>query len=577
MRTRLLALLALGALGGCDDPGAPPESSAGGAETAPGVGETAAAEPWFREVAETAGIAFRHVSGARGEFEFPEIMGGGAALLDFDGDGRLDVYLAQSGRLEEGGAPDTLLQNQGSLRFADVSRAAGIDRPGYSMGCGVGDHDGDGDADLFVANVGANLFYDNLGDGRFADATERTGLGSEGWSTSSAFLDHDRDGDLDLAVVDYVLWTPETERACRSSAGARIYCSPNSYGAPAPDALWENRGDGTFEDVSVASGIGLEPGNGLGIACGDFDRDGWVDLYVANDGMANRLWRNGGDGTFVDEAVRRMCAFNASGQAEAGMGVQTLDFDGDGDLDVFLTHLRHETNTFYRNAGEWFEDATAPLGLGSPSYAYTGFGLGFHDFDHDGELDLYVANGRVVRWEPSLADDVYAEPNQLFRGDGSGFAQMLPSGGTRTELVHTSRAAAFGDLDDDGDVDIVVANRDAAPYLLENVAPKRGAWALFDVVAGSAGSTDSTASSGSALYAELSIAAGGRSLRRRVERAYGYGSASDARVHVGLGDAQRVDEVVVRWPDGSTERFGPFEANRVLRLVRGEGEATEEK
>ncbi len=540
--------------------------AAGGCGERPAPAAAPAAAAWFEERLPASGIDFVHRSGADGRFLFPEVMAGGAALLDHDEDGDLDLYLVQAGDLlapSKATPGNKLYRNDGGLVFRDATEAAGVGDRGYGMGAAVGDVDGDGHEDLFVTNVGADALYRSRGDGTFVECGAAAGVAGNAWSTSAAFLDGDEDGDLDLWVTRYVVWSASEERTCRTKTGERTYCSPRSYEAPAPDALFVNDGGGRFADGSEAAGLFAAYGNGLGVACGDFDRDGRVDVYVANDGNPNQLWINRGDGTFQDEAGPRSCAVDGSGVPEAGMGVQALDADGDGDLDLFLTHLRHETNTFYRCEGAWFQDATAQLGLAAPSFASTGFGLGFHDLDHDGRLDLYVANGRVVRWDPPPDPrDPYAEANQLFVGGERGFTEHPSPEGPGRARLHASRAAVFGDLDDDGDVDVVVVNRDAPPYLLANVAPKRGGWAVLRVL---------DRDGRDALFAELRIEAGALALARRVDRAYGYCGSSDARVHVGLGDAAQVDRVRVRWPDGGLESFGPLAANARHVLERGRG------
>ncbi len=541
-------------------------------------------KPWFEEVCAESGIGFRHVSGealgAAGSgapdgsksrlssyvptLFFPEIMSGGVALIDFDADGLLDVYFVQGGSIlapSDTRPGNKLYRNLGGGRFVDVSDGSGAGDTGYGMGVTCGDFDNDGREDLYITNVGPNVLLRNNGDGTFADVTEHAGVGDAGFSASAAFLDFDRDGDLDLFVVNYVVWSVDTEQVCSTPTDTHGYCSPLAYDAPAKDTLYRNNGDGTFTDVTTESGIASAYGNGLGVVPADLNGDGWIDLSVANDKTANQLWINLGDGRFRDEAVPRGVAFNGLGMAEAGMGVDARDIDGDRDLDLVMTHFAGETNTIYINHGDYFEDETARLGF-SPSRAFTGFGTAIIDLNNDGAFDAYIANGRVG--DGGMAGS-YGEPNQLYEGSsGGGFREVLPRGGTRATLVHTSRGAAFGDYDNDGDVDIVVVNRDAPPYVLENRIGTGNHWIALRVL---------TRSGRAALGARVTVVAGGRTWIRDARVAYSYCSSNDPRVHFGLGRAARVESVTVTWPDGRTERFGAFAADQIVELREGAGSA----
>lgn len=536
--------------------------------------EADAGPPWFEEIHERAGIGFVHASDAgAGTRRFPEIMGGGVALLDLEGDGDLDLYFVQSGELESpgiaSGSGNELYANDGSARFRNVSAGSGADDRGYGMGVAAGDFDQDGRTDLYVTNVGPNALLANRGDGRFEDVSFRAGAAVPSWSTSAAFLDPDADGDLDLWVCNYVAWVAGQEPACTTPAGRPDYCSPNSFHAPVPDTLLANAGDGTFVDVSAEAGLLTRGGNGLGVVAGDFDGDGWLDVFVANDQMENHLWRGVGELRFQESALRTGCAVDSNGAPKAGMGALAEDVDDDGDLDLLVVNLRAQADSFYRNQGSWFEDDTARIGLGSVSRPYTRFGVGWIDFDDDGRLDLYQANGRVVIASEveSRSADPYAEPNLLFAGGPDGrFRAVSPEGGVTPALVHTSRGAAFGDLDGDGGVDVVVVNRDAPPYVLRNVAPRRGHWIRFRVL-----EEHGRDALGAVLTVALDPEGKGRTLRRDVRSAYGYCAASDPRVHVGLGALTVVARVDVRWPGGEVERFGPFEADREVTLTRGTG------
>lgn len=543
----------------------------GTSSSAPGAGAatTPSGPAWFDDAAIRSGLTFTHRSGHAGhQFRLPEIMGGGAALFDIDGDGDLDALLVQSGTLDSPAgtrAGHRLYRNRGDGTFDDISAESGLSSiAGYGMGAATGDYDGDGDLDVYITGLGANVLLQNDGRGRFVDVTRTAGVAGSGWSTSATFTDVDGDGHLDLFVTRYLDWTPALERECYSLTGQVDYCSPKNYDVPTADLLFRNGGKGGFVDISRAAGLRAAVGNGLGVIAEDVNGDGRVDLFVANDGMPNHLWMNQGSGRFKESALMSGVAIDQDGIAKAGMGVHAADIDGDHDNDLIVMNLDAESDSYYRNDGEYFTDATASVGLRVASRRFTRFGVGFHDFDNDGTLDLYEANGRVGLQAEAFASDPYAEPNLLFRGrPGGAFEEVSPRGGTRGLLVATSRAAAFGDVDNDGGLDILVANRDAAPHLLRNVVPNRGRWLLLRVL---------DRHGRDALGATLMIAVGGKQVRRDVRTGYSYLAASDPRVHVGLGSAASVDAVSVRWPDGTRERFGPFQASRIVELRQGQGE-----
>ncbi|MFQ5490132.1 MAG: CRTAC1 family protein [Phycisphaerae bacterium] len=552
--------LAAALLAGCSKQDA--TSSTGTVTSKP---QPAAGPPWFEEKGPALGIEFVHTIGQPGQFYFPENVGSGGALFDFDSDGWLDLYLLQGRSLAPGATAKSgnrLYRNKGDGTFEDVTKAAGVGDTRYGMGCACGDYDNDGDIDLYVTNLGPNILYRNNADGTFTDVTAESGAGDASWGTSCLFADYDLDGHVDLFVVNYVRWRADQELVCSSRDGLRDYCSPKHYNAPARDTLLHNNGDGTFTDVTEAVGISKAFGNGLGVACEDFNNDGRLDLYVANDQMNNQLWISTGDPRaprFSEEGLLAGCAVNQQGVAEAGMGVAVMDLGDDGDFDLFMVHLREETNTFYENINGMFVDVTANIGLAGPSLGFTGFGVGFADFDHDGLPDVYVANGRVNRasekWDPN---DPYAEPNQLIRGVAPGrFEEVMPRGGTARLLVGSSRGAAFGDIDNDGDVDVVVSNMNRRPFILMNVAPKKGNWAMFRVL---------NPHGSPAVGARLAIQVGQRKQWRAVQPGYGYCVSNDPRVHLGLGSATTVDKVTVRWPGGGEESFGPFAAGKVHTL-----------
>lgn len=519
---------------------------------------------WFADEAGSRGISFRHVSGAEGRFWTPEIMGGGVALADVDNDGDLDAYFVQSGfpNRQAQSPGNELYLNNGRGRFEPARDSGNAADRGYGMGVAAGDYDNDGDVDLYVTNWGPNVLLRNDGGGRFDDVTAVAGVGDPGWGTAAAFVDLDGDHDLDLFVVNYLNWSPGSAQDC-----IRTYCGPNADDAT-PDRLYQNNGDGTFTDVSTTSGLNAAFGNGLGIAGADFNDDGRIDVFVANDGMANQLWLNdtGSDGVlrFTDEALLWGCAMDDHGFAKAGMGVAAADFDDDGATDILVVNLERQTDSFYRNAGTHFVDETSRIGLGVSSRRFTRFGVALADFDNDGDLDMYQGNGRIDHSPEFQGDDPFAEPNVLYRRAGERFEVVAPEGGTAGLLVHTSRGVAMGDVDDDGGVDLVVVNRDAPAYLLMNRVGQSANWVRFRIV---------NPYGGDAIGATVRASIGGVRQRRTVRPATSYLASHDPRVHFGLGGASRVSGVEVQWPSGETEAFGDFPAGATVVLRYGSGRA----
>jgi hypothetical protein len=429
-----------------------------------------------------------------------------------------------------------------------VTEKSGILATGYGMGVATGDINNDGWIDLYLTNLGSNQMFLNKGDGTFVDATRNTNTDDQRWSTSAAFVDYDRDGWLDLMVVNYADFSPTNSPNCYATTSARDYCTPRAFRAPG-NRLFHNRGDGTFEDVTASAGVDKEFGHGLGIVTADFDNDGWIDIFVGNDGDPNQLWINQKNGTFKNDALLSGTAVNRDGKAEASMGVDAGDFDGNGTDDIFITHLMEETNILFTNLDKGvFEDRTREAGLGLPGRRFTGFGTLFFDYDNDGWLDLLIVNG-AVQLLPQLMrkGDPYplGQPKQLFhnRRDGS-FIEMLDEAGPNFQLPEVSRGAAFGDLDNDGDTDVVVTNNNGPVRLLLNVLENHNHWLGLRLV-------DKTGRDALGASVEV-VVTKNQTLRRRVRTDGSYLSANDARVLVGLGRAIRVEAVRVRWPDGAT-------------------------
>ncbi len=549
------------------------------------------AEPLiFTERAAETGLVFEHRNGARGRFFLPEIMGAGAALFDGDGDGDLDAFLVQGSDLEpdSGDASgtarflDRLFRNDlaetGELRFVDVTADSGIESTGYGMGVAAADYDGDGRTDLYVTNFGPNRLWRNLGGGRFEDATAAADVDDPRWSVPATFFDHDADGALDLFVANYVDFNRGSHTLCTFGSGEPDYCSPKTY-RPEPDRLFRNLGGGRFEQTTDRSGLAAGFGNGLGAVPADFDLDGRLDLYVANDGASNHLWMNLGGGRFEDRALFAGAAVNGRGEAEAGMGVDAGDFDGDGDEDLHVTHITGETSTLYLNDGAGlFVDAGMVAGLDTPSLAMTGFGTGWFDFDNDGDLDVLAVNGAVRRLDrtgsgaeaavrraaATLHERRFGQPNQIFRNLGGGrFEDVSLLGGGAFGAFEVSRGAAFGDVDNDGDTDVLITNNNGPARLMVNLVGQDSGWIGLRLLTRDGGRD----ALGSLVHVILDD---GRRLTRRVRTAMSYASSSDPRVLVGLGDAG-VADVRVSWLGGTEESFGPLSPRAYHRLQQGRG------
>jgi len=532
-------------------------------------GQPQGAVPIFKEVAESAGLKFQHYNGMTGKLYLPEIMGSGVALFDFDNDGDLDVFLVQGDVLEPGSKPgntqfpwrgaepprgrlfrnDLVIGKDGSrtLKFTDMTAKSGIVAEGYGMGVAVGDINNDGWPDLYLTNLGSNQTYLNKGDGTFVEVTKKSGTDDTRWSTSAAFVDYDRDGWLDLMVVNYANFSVANSPTCYAANTAKDYCTPRAFRAPG-NRLFHNNGNGEFEDVTASAGIEKEFGHGLGIVTADFDGDGWIDIYVANDGDPNQLWINQKNGTFKNEALLAGAAVNRDGKAEAGMGVDAGDFDRNGTEDIFVTHLMDETNTLYTNLGKGiFEDRTREAGLGMPGHRLTGFGTLFFDYDNDGWPDLLVANGAVqLLAELMRKGDPFplGQPNQLFHNDGRGkFVEVSDQAGDAFQLLEVSRGAAFGDIDNDGDTDVLVTNNNGPARLFLNQVGNRNHWLGLRL----------TSKEGrDALGAQVEIVISKNNVLWRRARTDGsYLSANDPRVLAGLGSAASVEAVRVHWPDGT--------------------------
>jgi hypothetical protein len=545
---------------------------------------TPAAEPagpvWFEDVTDRLGVRFTHDPGPVGSYRMPQIVGTGCAVFDCDADGRLDLYLMHN---VAPGSPsrNVLYRQRPDGTFEDVSAGSGLDFAGPCMGVAVGDADNDGRPDLLVTLAGGVRLFLNSGGGKFADVTDESGLRNPLWGTSAAFFDYDRDGRLDLFVVNYVDYDPSVPCTDR---GGQDYCAPKTFSGtvsrlfhnlgPAAAAGGRPAARARFEDVSVLSGVGTLPGPGLGVYCADLTGDAWPDVFVANDGAPNRLWVNQQNGTFKDEAISRGVAYTHMGQAFAGMGIAAGDVDNDGLIDLYVTHLASETNTFWKQGPRGlFRDRTTEHGLTATGWRGTGFGTAMADFNHDGWADLALVNGRVSKATPEPAPGLptfwepYAQRNQVLTNGGNGrFTDVSAANPAFCGVPNVGRGLACGDIDGDGAVDLVVTATAGRARVYRNVCPDRGHWLQVRAV--------DPRWNRDALGAEVVVTAAGQRYLRVVSAAESYLSSSSPVAHFGLGQSAAFDAVEVKWPDGLAERFPGGAADRAVPLRRGEGTPT---
>ena len=541
-----------------------------------------------------------------GKFYQPEIMAPGVALFDYDNDGDLDVFLVQ-GRMLGTGPPllpppagalegrlyrnDLEIKPDGTrtLHFTDVTEQSGIHTRGYGMGVAAGDIDNDGWIDLYVTGFGGNQLFHNNGDGTFTDVSTQSGTdGSGSWGVSAAFVDFDRDGWLDLFVGNYLNYSLQTHVPCFSASGAPDYCRPSVY-RPAPSRLYRNLGGGRFADVTIAAGMGRPFGPALGVATADFNGDGWIDLFVANDEQENQLWMNQRDGTFRNTALLAGVALGPNGERKANMGVDAGDFDNDGDEDLFVTELVNQGSSLYVNDGSaTFEEQSTRLGVRRPTLPYTGFGAAWLDYDNDGWLDILAVNGDVnedvTRLERTGDPFPLGQRNQLFHNLRGRFDDVTDRAGAVFKLVEASRGAAFGDIDNDGDVDVLVGNGAGRVRLLINNIGNRNHWVGLRLVGETAAAP--MMKTGRGLAAPKPRGDGGRDmlgarvgvirssgpvLWRRARADGSYASANDPRVLVGLGRSMERPRIRVVWPSGHAEEWADLAIDRYTTLVEGTG------
>ncbi len=527
------------------------------------------------DVAQEAGVMLVNISGGPRKNYLLDVAGNGAAFFDYDNDNDMDLLVVNGstfGNFRRGGDPMvTLYRNSGDGKFSDVTNRSGLNKKGWGQGVCVADYDNDGYQDFYITGYGSNALFRNQGNGTFDDVTEQAGVADGRWSTSCAFGDYDRDGHVDLYVANYVFLNEEitpvrgtADPICKYM-GKDVMCGPR--GLPGqPDTLYRNSGDGTFTNVTESAGI-RDPGYyGLGVIFSDLDNDGWLDIYVANDSNPNFLFRNNRDGTFSEMALEAGVALSEEGLEQAGMGLAVGDYNNDGSFDIFVTNFSQDTNTLYQNEGEGlFGVMTYLAGLGVPSLPYLAWGTGFVDLDNDGFLDIFIANGHIYSEIDQFAlGSTFRQPNQLYRNLGNGrFIEVTEQVGGSLLVKQSSRGVAFGDYDNDGDLDILITNLDERPVLLRTDSTNHNHWITLRLVG--------TKSNRDAIGARVAVQLGDRVLTAEVRSGGSYLSHNDSRIHFGLGDETRIQRLEVRWPSGLVETFGDLSADRFFLVREGQG------
>ena len=530
--------------------------------------------PQFVDVAARAGVTMINISGKIEKEHIVEAKGGGGGgFIDYDGDGDLDIYAISGTRFNPPPpgerATNVLYRNNGDGSFTDVTQTVGVGDDGWGMGCAAADYDNDGHIDLYVTNYGPNVLYHNNGDGSFTDVTQTADVGDDRWGTGCAFGDYDGDGDLDIFVANYVdfdrNFVPRDKSFC-TWRGVMVFYGPRGLNGSG-DVLYRNDGDGSFTDISALAGVADSTHYfGFAVRAGDYDDDGDLDLYIANDSTPNYLYLNEGGARFSNVSFISGTAYTEDGREQGGMGVTAGDYDNDGDLDLCVTNFSYDNDTLYRNDGNgFFTDVSFTSGIGDLTWMYVGWGIEFLDYDNDGDLDIFVANGHAypqVKYHD--LGTTYPQSNQLFENDGDGtFTEVTLLVGPGLQVIKSSRGAAVGDYDNDGDLDIFVANMDDSPSLLRNDGGNRNHWLNVKLIG--------THCNRDAIGARATLVAGDLIQVREVHAGGSFLSQSDLRLHFGLGDRSRVDRLEIRWPGGQIEVIDPVPVDRHIAVQEGSG------
>ncbi len=523
------------------------------------------AESIFVDVTENAGIMFEHTDGRSGLRLFNEFLGSGGGFFDYDNDGDLDIYLINGAfQIEKPHEKpqNVLYQNNGDGTFTDVTKKAGVGSIAYGTGATVGDYDNDGNLDLYLTNFGEDELYHNNGDGTFTNITKEAGVGNPHWGTSCAFADVDNDGYLDLYIANYAIYDPKNDEQCKER-GIHVYCGPHAYPA-VHDTLYRNNRDGGFIDISTLSRPKeLDPMHGLGVTFGDYDNDGDMDLYVANDQDPNYLFQNNGKGIFFEVALISGVCYNDMGKEEAGMGTDFGDYNNDGQLDLTVSNYQTETNTLYNNLDrDFFSDETIPSGIAEVTHGYLGWGIKFFDYDNDGYQDIFVANGHLMDNISLLEKHVsYPQRNLLFRNLGDSTFEKVESQDDGLTLNKVSRGTAIGDYDNDGDLDILVTNCNQKPDLLQNLIGNKNNWIQIQL--------EGQKSNRSGIGAKIKVVTGTHTQYREVQSGGSYLSFHDLRAHFGVGKVEEIDHIEILWPSGQIDTNTHLPVNQRFLAVEG--------